>query len=234
MTEPYDIVATLHVAEKILLNKKILITAGPTREPLDPVRYITNRSSGKMGYALAEQAKKMGAEVTLISGPVALNKPLNVQVINVETAAEMYNSVMQHIPQQDMMIAAAAVADYTAKTVHLDKIKKQGDETTLRLQKTRDIIAHVSSLTNKPFTVGFAAETKNLAQYAQDKLLHKNLDMIAANWVGQAEGGFDSAVNALQVYWHKGSINLPMKNKNELASQLLTLISERYNAKNST
>lgn len=233
MSEPCDIVAALHAPEQILLNKKLLITAGPTREPLDPVRYITNRSSGKMGYALAEQAEKMGAEVTLISGPVALSKPKNVQVINVETAVEMYASVMQHIARQDMMIAAAAVADYTPATVQLDKIKKQADESTLVLQKTQDIVASVANLSNKPFTVGFAAETKNLEQYALDKLQRKNLDMIAANWVGQAEGGFDSAVNALQVYWSDGSKSLPMSNKNELASQLLALISERYNAKNS-
>jgi phosphopantothenoylcysteine decarboxylase/phosphopantothenate--cysteine ligase len=233
MSEPYDIVAALHAPEQILLNKKLLITAGPTREPLDPVRYISNRSSGKMGYALAEQAEKMGAEVTLISGPVTLPQPKNVHVIMVETAAEMYSSVMQHVALQDMMIAAAAVADYTPAVVQSDKIKKQGDESTLALQKTQDIIACVASLANKPFTVGFAAETKNLEHYAQDKLQRKNLDIIAANLVGQAEGGFDSAVNALQVYWRDGNTNFPMTNKNELASQLLALISERYHAKNS-
>jgi phosphopantothenoylcysteine decarboxylase/phosphopantothenate--cysteine ligase len=186
-----------------------------------------------MGYALAEQAEKMGAEVTLISGPVTLPQPKNVHVIMVETAAEMYSSVMQHVALQDMMIAAAAVADYTPAVVQSDKIKKQGDESTLALQKTQDIIACVASLANKPFTVGFAAETKNLEHYAQDKLQRKNLDIIAANLVGQAEGGFDSAVNALQVYWRDGNTNFPMTNKNELASQLLALISERYHAKNS-
>lgn len=233
MTEASDIVAALDAPEQLLLNKKILITAGPTREPLDPVRYITNRSSGKMGYALAIQAEKMGAQVTLVSGPVALEKPSNIAFISVETAAEMYTVVMQQVSEQDMMIAAAAVADYTPATVQADKIKKQGDESILALQKTQDIVASVAALKDKPFTVGFAAETKNLEHYAQEKLQRKNLDMIAANWVGQAEGGFDSALNALQVYWPEGTKNLAMCSKNELANQLLTLISERYNAKNS-
>jgi len=233
MTEAADIVSALASPAQILLNKKILITAGPTREPLDPVRYISNRSSGKMGYALADQAQKMGADVILISGPVALATPNNVQRINVESAAEMYAAVMAHIPQQDMMIAAAAVADYTPSTVQTDKIKKQGDESALAMQKTQDIVASVAALANKPFTVGFAAETQNLEHYAQDKLVRKNLDMIAANWVGQAEGGFDSENNALHVYWTDGSSDLPMSNKSDLAQQLLTLISERYNAKNS-
>lgn len=233
MTEAADIVSAITSPAPLLLNKKILITAGPTREPLDPVRYISNRSSGKMGYALADQAQKMGAEVILISGPVALATPNNVQRINVESAAEMYAAVMAHIPQQDMMIAAAAVADYTPSTVQADKIKKQGDESTLAMQKTQDIVASVATLANKPFTIGFAAETQNLEHYAQDKLVRKNLDMIAANWVGQAEGGFDSANNALHVYWPEGYSHLPMSNKSDLALQLLTLISERYNAKNS-
>ncbi len=233
MTEAADIVSAITSPAPLLLNKKILITAGPTREPLDPVRYISNRSSGKMGYALAGQAQKMGAEVILISGPVALATPNNVQRINVESAAEMYAAVMAHIPQQDMMIAAAAVADYTPSTVQADKIKKQGDESTLAMQKTQDIVASVATLANKPFTIGFAAETQNLEHYAQDKLVRKNLDMIAANWVGQAEGGFDSANNALHVYWPEGYSHLPMSNKSDLALQLLTLISERYNAKNS-
>jgi len=233
LTEAADIVCAITSPAPLLLNKKILITAGPTREPLDPVRYISNRSSGKMGYALADQAQKMGAEVTLISGPVTLATPNNVQRINVESAAEMYTAVMAHIPQQDMMIAAAAVADYTPSTVQTNKIKKQGDESALAMQKTQDIVASVAALANKPFTVGFAAETQNLEHYAHDKLVRKNLDMIAANWVGQAEGGFDSANNALHVYWPGGSSDLPMSNKSDLAQQLLTLISERYNAKNS-
>jgi phosphopantothenoylcysteine decarboxylase/phosphopantothenate--cysteine ligase len=232
MTEPEAIMQKLCIQNSpgILQGKKILITAGSTREKLDPVRYITNRSSGKMGYALAEQAQQLGAQVTLISGPVSLATPNHVNTIDVESAAEMYTQVMQHIVDQDIMIAAAAVADYTPTTVQAEKIKKQNDQTELQLHKTKDIVASVASLTNKPFTVGFAAETENLEQYAQDKLIHKNLDMIAANWVGQAEGGFDSTVNALQVYWQNGQKIFPMTDKPQLANQLLALIAERLHA----
>ncbi|MBT3812365.1 MAG: bifunctional 4'-phosphopantothenoylcysteine decarboxylase/phosphopantothenoylcysteine synthetase, partial [Gammaproteobacteria bacterium] len=193
-------------------------------------RYITNRSSGKMGYALAEQAQQLGAQVTLISGPVVLAAPEHVNTVLVESAEEMYTAVMQHIADQDIMIAAAAVADYTPVNVKAEKIKTQNDQTELQLHKTKDIVASVASLTNKPFTVGFAAETENLKQYAQDKLTRKNLDMIAANWVGQKEGGFDSAVNALQVYWQNGQKIFPMTNKSQLANQLLALIAEKLHA----
>ncbi len=236
MSEPVEIVRSLYAEQtsSLLQGKKILITAGPTREALDPVRYITNRSSGKMGYALAEQAQRLGAEVTLISGPVTLQVPSHIQVHFVESAAEMYSVVMQLIDGQDIMIAAAAVADYTPDMVQTEKIKKQGQQTQLTLSKTQDIVARVASLKNKPFTVGFAAETQHLEQYAQDKLVHKNLDMIAANWVGQQEGGFDSERNALQVYWDKGQTTFTMQAKTELAKQLLTLIGERINEKNTT
>ncbi len=215
-----------------LKHKKILITAGPTREALDPVRYITNRSSGKMGYALATQAKLMGAEVILVSGPTQLPIPHGVHLVAVESAADMHTAVMQHIQGQDIMIAAAAVADYTPTSIATEKIKKEGTHTELSLRKTKDIVADVANLNNKPFTVGFAAETHNLQHYAQDKLARKKLDMIAANWVGQAEGGFDSAVNALQVYWPNGSQSLPLTDKTQLAKQLLILIAEIYHAKN--
>jgi len=230
MSEPQAIVEAL-APNTELANIKILITAGPTREPLDPVRYLTNRSSGKMGYALAEQARKMGAEVTLVSGPVQLAAPLGIQLVQVETAAEMYSAVMQQIEQQTIMIAAAAVADYTPVKVQADKIKKQGQASVLALEKTQDIVASVAALENKPFTVGFAAETQNLVAYAQAKLQDKNLDMIAANWVGQSEGGFDSELNALHVYWQEGEQRLPMTEKSKLAQQLLLLIIERRNAK---
>lgn len=232
MTEPNDIVGQLKAlnAPQLLLNKKILISAGPTREALDPVRYITNRSSGKMGYALAQQAQLLGAEVTLVSGPVQLTAPNNTHILHVESAAEMYTAIMQQVSGQDIFISAAAVADYTPDNVQTEKIKKQGDNTQLSLRKTQDIVASVANLTNKPFTVGFAAETHNLEQYALDKLQRKNLDMIAANWVGQAEGGFDSAYNALQVYWQNGQKTFTMTDKAQLASQLLTLIAERLDA----
>ncbi|OQK15428.1 phosphopantothenoylcysteine decarboxylase [Methyloprofundus sedimenti] len=232
MTEPEAILQSInaHSSPGILQGKKILITAGPTRERLDPVRYITNRSSGKMGYALAEQAQKLGALVTLVSGPVTLSAPEYVNTVLVESAADMYDAVMKHIAGQDIMIAAAAVADYTPVHVQEEKIKKQNEQTELHLHKTKDIVASIARLKNKPFTIGFAAETQHLEQYALDKLQRKKLDMIAANWVGQVEGGFDSAVNALQVYWKNGQKTFTMTDKTRLASQLLVLIAERLDA----
>ncbi|SCN47893.1 Phosphopantothenoylcysteine decarboxylase / Phosphopantothenoylcysteine synthetase [methanotrophic endosymbiont of Bathymodiolus azoricus (Menez Gwen)] len=232
MSEPSDIINQLNVlnAPQLLLNKKILISAGPTREALDPVRYITNRSSGKMGYALAQQAQLLGAEVTLVSGPTQLAPLFNIHTLKVESAAEMYSAIMQQVGGQDIFISAAAVADYTPVKLQTEKIKKQGDNTRLSLCKTQDIVASVANLPNKPFTVGFAAETHNLEHYALDKLQRKNLDMIAANWVGKAEGGFDSNHNALQVYWQNGKKTFTMTDKTQLANQLLTLIAERLNA----
>ncbi len=232
MSEAEAIVQFLNTqhTSAILLGKKILITAGPTREPLDPVRYISNRSSGKMGYALAEQAQCLGAEVTLISGPVHLPAIQHVKTRLVESAAEMYTAVMGEITGQDILIAAAAVADYTPANVESEKIKKLESNTQLNLHRTKDIVASVACLKNKPFTVGFAAETQSLEYYARDKLQRKNLDMVAANWVGQAEGGFDSDQNALQVFWRDGQKTLKMTDKSQLARQLLTLISERLNA----
>lgn len=234
MTEPQAIVRSLDAlnlnSPRILQGKKVLITAGPTREHLDPVRYISNRSSGKMGYALAEQAQRLGAQVTLVSGPVQLSAPGNVNTVLVESAADMYAAVMKRIAGQDIMIAAAAVADYTPAHIQTEKIKKQNVQTELDLVKTKDIVASVASLDNKPFTVGFAAETHDLEHYAQGKLMRKNLDMIAANWVGRAEGGFDSDLNALQVYWQDGQKTLTMTDKTRLANQLLALIAEKLNA----
>jgi len=236
MSEPTHIVQHLNALNQppILLGKKILISAGPTREALDPVRYITNRSSGKMGYALAQQAQRLGADVTLVSGPVQLSPPANINTIFVESAEQMYFAVMQQVNNQDIFISAAAVADYTPDHVYSEKIKKQGDQSQLSLSKTKDIVAQVASLADKPFTVGFAAETHKLEQYAQAKLISKNLDMIAANWVGQAEGGFDSANNALEVYWHNDKKTFTMTDKTQLAHQLLALIAERFNAQDST
>lgn len=229
MSEPAAILQFLEAQQlpSILHAKKLLITAGPTREALDPVRYISNKSSGKMGYALAEQAQKLGAEVTLISGPVHLPKLNNVKTIFVESAEQMYQAVMQEITGQDIMIAAAAVADYTPKKIASDKIKKQGSTIQLDLEKTQDIVASVANLTDKPFTVGFAAETQDLKQYALGKLQRKKLDMIAANWVAKAEGGFDAEQNALHVFWNGGEKQLEMMHKQVLAKQLLTLIVER-------
>jgi len=208
----------------ILQGFKVMISAGPTREPLDPVRFISNRSSGKMGYALAQAALNAGAEVTLVSGPVSLTAPVNAKVIQVETAAQMYAAVLDNISGHDIYIGAAAVADYSPVVMQQQKIKKSSEQTTITLQKTKDILADVALLARRPYTVGFAAETHNLERYAINKLEQKKLDMVAANWVGLDEGGFDSDRNALQVYWQSGHKTMAMADKSRIAEQLIRLI----------
>ncbi len=236
MSEAQDICqALLDTTSKPLHNRRVLISAGPTREALDPVRYITNRSSGKMGYALAEAAKNAGAAVTLVSGPVSLTTPANISCVKVESAEQMYQAVMSEVKQHDIYIGAAAVADYSPAKLSSTKIKKQADDSIIELQKTKDILAEVAALEYRPdYVVGFAAETNDLESYAKDKLQRKNLDMIAANWVGKAQGGFDANENALQVYWKTGSEQLKMTNKKQLACQLIALIAEKLNEKNTT
>jgi phosphopantothenoylcysteine decarboxylase/phosphopantothenate--cysteine ligase len=233
MSEPVDIynhlTDTIEPQTPCLQGIKVLISAGPTREPLDPVRYLTNRSSGKMGYALAKAALKAGAEVTLVSGPVALISPENAHLIKVETAEQMYKAVLSEAVNHAIYIGAAAVADYSPIVINSEKIKKQGEQTTILMQKSKDILAEVSALTPPPFTVGFAAETQDLEAYAREKLTRKKLDMIAANWVGKEQGGFDSEENALHVYWAKGDKTLAMTDKTKLAEQLIRLIAERFN-----
>jgi phosphopantothenoylcysteine decarboxylase/phosphopantothenate--cysteine ligase len=239
MSEPVDINRHLaHALEhqtlstaQCLRGLKVLISAGPTREPLDPVRYLTNRSSGKMGYALANAALKAGAEVTLVSGPVTLAAPANIELVKVETAAQMYAAVMSRASDQAIYIGAAAVADYSPAIMQPEKIKKQEEQATIILQKTKDILAEVAKLDKRPFTVGFAAETHDLETYARDKLARKKLDMIAANWVGRELGGFDSEQNALQVFWENGEKTLAMTDKKQLAEQLIGLIAERLHKK---
>lgn len=236
MSEPVEIVHALNITctSPSLQGVNVLISAGPTKEPLDPVRYITNRSSGKMGYALAEAAKNAGANVTLVSGPVSLVAPINVAVINIETAEQMYDAVLSEATTTDIYIGAAAVADYSPSSVQQSKIKKQhNDHCNIQLIKTKDILASVADLSDRPaFVIGFAAETDHLEQYAKNKLAHKNLDMIAANWVGKQQGGFDKDENALQVYWKNGHKMLNMTNKKQLAEQLISLIVERMDEKN--
>ncbi|MGZ8946957.1 MAG: bifunctional phosphopantothenoylcysteine decarboxylase/phosphopantothenate--cysteine ligase CoaBC [Methylococcaceae bacterium] len=237
MSEPVDICRHLaHALEEqtpstalCLQGLKVLISAGPTREPLDPVRYLTNRSSGKMGYALANAALKAGAEVTLVSGPVTLAAPANIELVPVETAAQMYEAVMSRASEHSIYIGAAAVADYSPAIMQPEKIKKQDEQSTIILQKTKDILADVAKLDKRPFTVGFAAETHELEAYARDKLARKKLDMIAANWVGRDLGGFDSEQNALHVFWENGEKTLAMMDKARLAEQLISLIAERFN-----
>lgn len=237
MSEPAQICQQLFQSDQPgpLQGIKVVITAGPTREALDPVRFISNRSSGKMGYALAEAAVNAGAEVTLISGPVSLSPPAKLKLIQVESAAQMYQAVMSQIADCAIYIGAAAVADYRAEQIQAQKIKKQAaDSSVITLAKNPDIIASVASLTPKPFTVGFAAETDDLETYALGKLHSKKLDLIAANRVGQSQGGFDSDQNALEIYWPNGHCSLAMTDKTLLAEQLLNLIIENYYEKNPT
>ncbi|GAA6167098.1 bifunctional phosphopantothenoylcysteine decarboxylase/phosphopantothenate--cysteine ligase CoaBC [Sessilibacter corallicola] len=213
----------------ILSGKKVLLTAGPTREAIDPVRYITNHSSGKMGYALATAAAKAGAEVTLISGPTNLPDPKGVTTVRINTALEMQAAVMERVDESDVFIGSAAVADYRPASVAEQKIKKtqDKDDMTIELVKNPDIIAGVAGCTNKPFTVGFAAETNDVAQYAQSKLERKNLDMIVANDVSRKDIGFNSDQNEVTVFWPNGHQALPNLAKGTLAETLISLIEKR-------
>ncbi len=234
MAEPAEICRHLLAESKtgVLQGVKVLISAGPTREYIDPVRYITNRSSGKMGYALARAALQAGANVTLVSGSVNLAAPTNLELVQIETAAQMYTAVLSHAGNNDIYIGAAAVADYSPVAMETAKIKKHTEQTSLILHQTKDILAEVARLPNAPFTVGFAAETNDLHAYAQEKLRKKNVDMIAANWVGQEQGGFDSEQNALEVFWDNGHASFAMMDKNPLAKLLINLIATRFNEKN--
>ncbi|WP_380184199.1 bifunctional phosphopantothenoylcysteine decarboxylase/phosphopantothenate--cysteine ligase CoaBC [Kalamiella sp. sgz302252] len=216
-----------------LAHLKIMVTAGPTRESLDPVRFITNHSSGKMGFAVAAAAAKRGAQVTLVAGPVALATPPGVQRIDVVSALEMEEAVMASAAGQQIFIAAAAVGDYRAAEFSSEKIKKQGDEIVLRMIKNPDIVAGVAAMQqNRPFVVGFAAETRNVEEYARQKRARKNLDLICANDVAKAGQGFNSDTNALHLFWQEGSKALPLSDKQLLGQQLLDEIVSRYEEKN--
>ncbi|MCG3726934.1 bifunctional phosphopantothenoylcysteine decarboxylase/phosphopantothenate--cysteine ligase CoaBC [Vibrio cincinnatiensis] len=232
MLEPMDLVSRCEAffAPKPLAGKRVLLTAGPTREALDPVRYITNHSSGKMGFAIAEAAADLGAEVTLISGPVSLSTPRQVSRIDVESALEMHQHVMEHAASCDIFIGCAAVADYRPERIAEHKIKKTDQNSTLSITmvKNPDIVASVAALTEqRPFTVGFAAETQEVEKYARSKLANKNLDMICANDVSIEGQGFNSNNNALTVYWHDGAQALLLTSKRELARALMLLINEQ-------
>jgi phosphopantothenoylcysteine decarboxylase/phosphopantothenate--cysteine ligase len=208
----------------------MLITAGPTREPIDPVRFISNRSSGKMGFAVATAAVQAGARVTLVSGPVDLPTPFGVQRIDVESATHMYDAVMSRVSHADIFVASAAVADYRTTHQADQKLKKDHETMTLSLERNPDILAHVASLEKAPFTVGFAAETQHLLEYAEAKRRRKRLDMIAANYVGGSDSGFESDQNALHVLWEGGEKALPLVEKSQLAVDLVAIIAERYHA----
>ncbi len=232
MAEPEELLQALndHFAAGPLAGTKITISAGPTREPIDPVRYITNRSSGKMGYALAEAARKMGAEVRLVSGPVSINPPAGVELIQVESAQEMYEAVM--IDPGEIFIACAAVADYHPVAISEQKIKRSDSPLSLQLEPNPDILKSVAQLPAPPFTVGFAAETENLKKYALNKMAQKGIDMIAANLVGDVDSGFDHDHNRLSVYWDSGEIQLDLAPKKEIASQLMQQVMEQFLNKN--
>lgn len=231
MLEPMQLV---HLCEqffqpKVLAGKSVLITAGPTREAIDPVRYISNHSSGKMGFALANAAAQLGAKVTLVSGPVSLNTPAGVERINVASAQEMHDAVMAHAPSHDAFISCAAVADYRPENVASQKLKKteNNDQMTINMVKNPDIVATVANMTEqRPFTVGFAAETNDVETYARGKLMKKNLDMICANDVSVEGQGFNSNDNAITLFWPQGEQALALESKEALSFRILEKMHE--------
>ena len=232
MVEPDDIVLALlgsnePTAEQPLIGKTVIVTAGPTREAIDPVRYISNHSSGKMGYAMAEAARDAGARVVLLSGPVSLPAPDRVEVINIESAEELFDATRANIGTADIFVAAAAVSDYRSESIEASKIKKSQDGMTLKLVRSPDILASVAALKDGPFTVGFAAETDKLRDYAVGKLKAKQLDMIIANKVGKGLA-FGQDDNAVQVFWRGGERAFGKAPKTELARDLVQLIAEHY------
>lgn len=234
MMEPDDIVRLVFEEPAILVSESLkglrtVITAGPTREPIDPVRYITNRSSGKMGFALAAAARQAGADVVLVSGPVSLPTPPGVERVDIETAEEMYDAVHARIADTDLFIACAAVSDYRPRAPSDRKIKRSDGELTLELTCSLDTLTSVAKLANGPFTVGFAAETEDVSRHAREKLIRKGLDMIAANQVGP-DCGFDRETNSLTVLWKGDEVQLDQTTKPILARRLVEIIAERYRA----
>jgi phosphopantothenoylcysteine decarboxylase / phosphopantothenate---cysteine ligase len=222
-----DLVALLLPGEGPLAQRRVLITAGPTRECIDPVRFLSNRSSGKMGFAVAQAMREAGAEVVLVTGPVSLPTPAGVRRIDVESCQQMYEAVQRELPGTAIFVGTAAVADYRPTRCADHKIKKSQDTMPLELTRTVDILAHVSASNPRPFVIGFAAETDAVEQHASAKLLAKNLDLIAANEVGHSKA-FDCEENALVVLWRGGRIELPAAPKRVLARALSALIIERY------
>lgn len=205
-----------------LKRKKVVVTAGPTREKIDPVRYITNYSSGKMGYAIAEQARNLGAEVTLITGPVSIKPPLGVKVIHVESAQDMLDATIAQYESSDLVVKTAAVADYKPKTVSDRKIKKQEGNESITLERTKDILFELGKIKKHQVLVGFAAETDHVEEYALRKLEKKNADMIVANNVSEEGSGFGTDTNKITIYKRDGhSISLPLMTKQEAAKTLL-------------
>ena len=236
MLEPLDILDmfSLSFNEGTLSGKKILITAGPTQEPIDPVRFITNRSSGKMGYSLVEAALESGANVTLISGPVNIEPPSNCNFVSIKTAEEMYDAVMHHISGMDVYIGTAAVSDYSPAKVSDSKIKKDGSSSpmVLELKENQDILKSVSELEQRPYVVGFAAETNDLIKNAEKKLSNKNLDLIIANDVSNKDIGFDSDDNEVTLITEKEKHLIERQNKRKVSKKIIDFISGRINDQN--
>ncbi len=226
LEEPENIVAKVidYFNEKSgpLVGKTILITAGPTREKIDPVRYITNFSSGKMGYAIAEEAIEAGAKVILVSGPVSLTPPTGADVIQVESAEDMYQAVITRFREVDVVIKSAAVADYRPKSYSDQKIKKQPGEEVIELERTKDILMELGKKKDHQLLIGFAAETNHVDEYARKKLEGKNADMIVANNIGEEGAGFDIDTNIVTFYKKNGEItNWPILTKNEVAKKIM-------------
>jgi len=230
MLQPLDLVAATAglFQSGLLAGKKVVITAGPTREAIDPVRYISNHSSGKMGYALAQAAVEAGARTILISGPTHIAKPERVEYIAVTTAEEMLQASLAQTSECDLFIAAAAVADYRAAQIATQKMKKSGAESlTITLVKNPDIVATIAALADRPYTVGFAAESENLLEYAQQKLQSKNLDLIIANNISIDGIGFNSDDNAVTVIDRQQTVEISQRNKQQLARELIKIMAMR-------
>ena len=233
MLEPLEILDLFSYSfnEGKMAGKSILITAGPTQEPIDPVRFITNRSSGKMGYSLAQSAIDYGAKVTLISGPVNLEPPSNCNFISIKTADEMFEAVMHHINDKDVYIGTAAVSDYKPAKMQNNKIKKDGSNSpiTLELEENKDILKSVSALNHRPFVVGFAAETNDVIENAEKKLSSKDLDLIVANDVSKKEIGFDSEENEVTLVTSSDNYLIERQSKKKVSNKIIEFISERIN-----
>jgi phosphopantothenoylcysteine decarboxylase/phosphopantothenate--cysteine ligase len=236
MTEPDDIAHQLFAGSDIgvsgaiagrLAGVDVLISAGPTREPIDPVRYISNRSSGKMGFAVAQAAVDAGARVTLVAGPVHLATPAGIERIDVETAAEMREAIVGRAESTDIYIGAAAISDYRPEVYQQQKIKKKADTMRLEMIKSRDVLAEVAQLQPRPFSVGFAAETEKLEEYARAKLVDKNLDVIVGNLVCN-NLCFDQDENSVLILWQGGSEEIERMPKTQLAERIIDIVASRY------
>jgi phosphopantothenoylcysteine decarboxylase/phosphopantothenate--cysteine ligase len=234
LLEPLDLADRLQMlllpSEGVLAGRRVLITAGPTRERIDPVRFISNRSSGKMGFAVAQAAREAGADVVLVAGPVSLPAPAGVRRVDVESASEMLAAVLRELPGTDLFISTAAVADYRPARAAEQKIKKTSDSLDIAMERTVDVLATAAAHKDRPFVVGFAAETESVEQNARTKLLKKNLDMIAANEVGH-DKAFDSEDNQLIVLTRAARHELARAGKLTLAHGLISLIAQEMAAR---